>query len=141
MVNRVLLGFGVVLAAVAVAALVFDDAAPRRVVVNLPDGARYVGEIEGGAFHRRGILTFGSGARHEGDFRDGRFHGAGELRAGLPNGQGVMTYPDAPGMRAVSGMTGIDAGAIDGLPPGALGVPGAAYPSHPARGRRVRSRP
>ena len=62
---------------VAAALSEFADEPARVVAVELPDGARYVGEIEGGAFHGHGVMTFASGARYEGEFRGGRFHGAG----------------------------------------------------------------
>ena len=94
----------VLVVAAAVSRLADDE--PRIVAVELPDGVRYVGELEGGAFHGHGVMTFASGARYEGSFRGGRYHGAGvydwadgrryegSFRGGLPNGHGVMTYPD-----------------------------------------------
>ena len=90
--NRVLLGFGLVLAVVAVAAMVFDDA-PRRVVVNLPDGARYEGGFRDDEFDGEGVYTFADGRELAGEFRAGVFHGEGRCL------NRALGYP-CPGSRA-----------------------------------------
>ena len=55
-----------------------------RKTIDLPDGSRYVGEVnEDGVPHGRDVLSWPSGARVEGEWRNG-----------LPNGHGVRTEPD-----------------------------------------------
>ena len=53
-----------------------------RKTIDLPDGSRYVGEVdEDGVPHGQGVLSWPGGVRVEGEWRDGLRHGQGALTA------------------------------------------------------------
>ncbi|KAG5867761.1 hypothetical protein JTB14_013837 [Gonioctena quinquepunctata] len=74
--------------------------------ISFPNGVRYDGSFEDGAFHGRGVLTFPDGAKYEGEFSKGWFHGygvfwradgtrqEGEFRGGRIWGLGLTTFSD-----------------------------------------------
>ena len=84
-----------------------------RKTIDLPDGSRYVGEVdEDGVPHGRGVLSWPSGARVEGAFGEGKAEGVGAWtypdgsryeganRNDVPHGRGVRTW-GAGGVRVV----------------------------------------
>ena len=71
----------------------------------LPDGGRYIGELEGTKPHGSGAMTLPDGSKYIGEFRDGKSHGhgtyihsngskyIGEWQDGLMHGSGTFFFP------------------------------------------------